>query len=303
MKTVKTILHESKQVSEYYNEYLQQMNFYFNNTRSGIFVRYFNIDMDTSIYEETTETTFDIYNVSTIKFNCYENTPVQQINPIQNTTADIGEMDGHRFDGNTSIIVYTIPRPRIHDVVSFYDPGNTTEFFRVIDISTPLNAVHSVNKVNWYSLSLEYAPIENLNKLKINKIFMYDQSKEQYLEKDEYISKINTLNKLSEFVPWIMSKYDYSREIYKIVELNDIIIRIKKRFGYNYNRLFEKLLYPWGYSKDQYYVDLSKFDISKQPVTKLLTDVYYNKVYINDNEFDKLVELITIENDTNKNIF
>jgi hypothetical protein len=300
---MKTILHEPQQIREYYSEYLKRMNFYFNTAKTGITVRYFNIAMDVSTYEEDIESTFDIYNVSNIQFNCYENTPVQQINPVQNTTADIGEMDGHRFDGDTTIVVYAIKRPRIHDVVSFYEPANITEYFRVVDISTPLNAVHSSDQVTWYSLMLEYAPIEDINRLKINKTFIYDQAKEQFIEKDDYVSKINTLNKLGEFVPWIMERYDHRREVYKVAELNDIVINIKRRFGYNYNRLFEKLLYPWGWTPEQYYIDMNKFDITKEPVVKLLTDIYYNTSYINDDEFDKLVELIDIEKETHKDIF
>ena len=54
--------------------------------------------------------------------------------------SDRNDLTGVKFDGATEITIYTIPNPKIGDIIIFpYHPNKSEEIFRVKNISTSLN--------------------------------------------------------------------------------------------------------------------------------------------------------------------
>lgn len=247
-----TSLHEPQLLQSYYEEFLKQINQYQNIQRTGIFVRYFNINVPQSIYEKTLESTLDIYSISEVRFDIYELTPVFFIAPIQNAAANIMDLDGQRVDGTSTVTLYTIKRPRIHDLVSFTHPIESGEIFRITGVRTATNLLHSSPNVNWFEADLDYAPLKDLNNLKVENRYVYDMSIEKNLSYDKYIEKLDWLNEVSALLQEAKQYYDIREDIYRIdrripIILNEVIILIKRYFNNNWYRLFDDYPSPYGY--------------------------------------------------------
>ena len=69
---MQSALYDPQSVQVYHNEYLRLINFYMNTKRPSTFIRYFNIDVDNSIYDDKLDATYDLYHVSNIKFNIFD---------------------------------------------------------------------------------------------------------------------------------------------------------------------------------------------------------------------------------------
>jgi len=59
-------LYDPQIVQSYHNEYLKLINFYMNTKRPSSFVRYYNIDIGASVYDDKLEATYDLYHVSSL---------------------------------------------------------------------------------------------------------------------------------------------------------------------------------------------------------------------------------------------
>jgi hypothetical protein len=68
----------------------------------------------------------------------------------------------------------------------FYGPIASGEIFRVRNFRTPINALHSEPKLNWFEIDLEYAPIKQPESLKYAQHYVYDLSQEKYIIYNEY---------------------------------------------------------------------------------------------------------------------
>ncbi len=242
-------------VSQYHKEYLSLINFYDNHKRPSSFIRYYNIDYDESIYQNTIESTFDLYKISEIKFDIYDFTPTYVLAPIVSSTVNAPEKTGQKYDGVTSIVTYTINVPRINDIVVFYRPISAGEIYRVSNIRTPINAYHSNPKLTWYEMDLEIAPIKDTSKLKISKHYIYDISKEAYHTYSEYQVKMDIVKKLNYYSKHLQSFYNYYYDLYCIDDLvpivpNLIINNLKNEIERKNNaeiRLFNELMKPYGF--------------------------------------------------------
>lgn len=259
-----TVLHDPNNVQDYHTEYLKLINYYQNVTRDAIFIKYYNINVPQSIYEQHIESSFDIYGVSEIKFDIYDLTPARHIQAISNRTSNVTDLKGTMLDGTTTISVYSLRRPRIHDVVVFYPPVKSGyekgEIFRVVNFTTPVNILHADPEVTHFELELEYAPLICVNELKINEHYVYDMTKEKYLSYQDYVAFIDQLNKVSALAAQLTDFFDINKDVYLTteerdsenvrllpVEVNEMIYYFKKHFHNEWKRVLENLKSPYGY--------------------------------------------------------
>ena len=262
-----THLHDAKLVQDYHTEYFRLINHYLNVTRNAVYVKYYNINNFDSTYHDKLDSTFDIYTISNINFDLYDLTPAFHIQPVQNRSANVTDLKGQMMDGTSTIVVYTLKRPKIHDVLTFYAPTEDSEIFRVVNVTTPTNAIHATPSVNFFELELEYAPIKDAKGLKMNKRYVYDISREQYVEYGEYTKYIQKLDRYKIILNKLLSLYDECNDLYQVGNLvplvtNEILILFKRCFYSDYKRLFEKYKYPFGYTDifpEQYYPNLISF--------------------------------------------
>lgn len=245
-------LYDPQAVQTYHNEYLKLINFYMNTKRPSSFVRYFNIDIDQSTYDDKLDATYDLYHVSNIKFNIYDFTPSYYLAPVLNAATNVPDLRGQMMDATSSIVVYSIESPRIHDLLMFYGPVQSGEIFRVTGIRTPVNAVHSDPSVRWFELELEYAPITTTQELKIISHFVYDLSDEKYITYKEYQDFTIRVKKCEDILNQLLVYYDIYNDLYQFnqlapIEVNEAIIFFKKFFAIKYKRIYEKYNLPYGY--------------------------------------------------------
>ena len=247
-------LYDPQTVQSYHNEYLKLINFYMNTKRPSVFVRYYNIDIDSSKYDEKLEATYDLYHISSIKFNVYDFTPSYYLAPVVNAAASVQDLRGQSMDATSSIVVYTIDAPRIHDLIMFYGPIQSGEIFRVSGLRTAVNAIHSDPNVKWFELELEYAPIRQsqIQDLELLNHYVYDMSNEKYVTYNDYYEFTQKITKLNEILTKISKYYDPFYDLYHFnqlapIEVNETLIFFKKQFSDKYKRLYEKYPMPYGY--------------------------------------------------------
>jgi hypothetical protein len=94
MENFKNILGESLQVSDYYTEYLQLINYYTNFKRKSIFVDYYN--MDTVLTESNDMKATEDKHFKSVKYNLYMSTPLintwSMVNNTINKTTGKGQL-------------------------------------------------------------------------------------------------------------------------------------------------------------------------------------------------------------------
>ncbi len=249
---MQSALYDPQIVQTYHTEYLRLINYYMNTKRPSTFVRYFNIDIDHSTYDDKLDATYDLYHVSDIKFNIYDFTPSYYLAPVLNAAVNTPDMGGQTMEATSSIVTYSIEYPRIHDLVMFYGPIRSGEIFRVSGLRTPVNAIHSDPSVRWFELELEYAPITQTDKLKILNHFVYDLTDEKYITYQEYKNFEALVTSCESIFNELINYYDSYYDLYKVdqyapVEVNEVIIFFKKLYAAKYKRIFEKYSLPYGY--------------------------------------------------------
>lgn len=245
---------DPQMVGQYHQEYLQLIKFYQNYKRPSIFIKYYNISFDNTSFDENTNAIYDLYTTSELRFDVYDLTPTFIMSPIINNTANVQDMGGQMFESITNCVIYSIKRPRINDIITFYNPIKSEEIYRVTNFKVPLNSLYSVgdSSLFFHELDLEIAPFKDINMLKTSNMFVYDLSEEQYIPKLDYINKINKLEKyntiLSKLTPFYNSVNDLYCVGYQIPLIaNQIIYQFKIKFQSNSNRLFEHIYAPYGY--------------------------------------------------------
>jgi len=288
---MQSALYDPQSVQVYHNEYLRLINFYMNTKRPSTFIRYFNIDVDNSIYDDKLDATYDLYHVSNIKFNIFDFTPSYYLAPVVNAAANVPDLRGQMMDATSSVVVYSIESPRIHDLVMFYSPVGSGEIFRVTGMRTPVNAVHSDPNVRWFELELEYAPIKTTQELKILNHFVYDLSEEKYITYNEYQNFTLGIKTCETILDQLKVYYDSYSDLYQVnqlapVEVNEAIIFFKKLYAVKYKRIYEKYNLPYGYLDKMNFTQMYS-DVSSLPF------VMGNYTYHVYNLFTKTVDEYT----------
>ena len=210
------ILVEPNIVGDYYGEYLNLIKTYANNKRSSIFVKYFKINKEQSSYD-TTKATFDRFNESKIYYDIYDYTPLYNFGAIVNETAEQSDLAGQMIHSFSSAVVYTIEEPNVDDLIVIeYNPNTKTknEIFIVTNVRLSMAAKNTDIDANWYELTLENAPINDIHNIKINERFVYLSTKEQNIPHADYIVIVNEVNKLDSLLEDLKSSFDKSKELY-----------------------------------------------------------------------------------------
>jgi len=304
---LQSILHETKYVQDVYSEYLNFINRYQNLNRQGVFLKYYNIDLIESTYEKNIESTYDIYNISDIKFNLYEMCPAFFIQPLVNRVNNVSDVKGQFFDATSSVVLYTIKTPQINDLITFYNPVKSDEILRVNSISVATNSFYSPANLKWFELELEYAPVK-IENIKIREKYIYDLSLEKYIYYDTYVSKLSLFNNIIKKLDLLSIYYNSRYDIYKLNNivpniLNEIFIYLKKNYSNNFNRILDKYLLPYGYeSLNNVNLINNLLDIKKQNIIPYsLEYIYYDfntkeknrYVYKTGNiDFDNVIDII-----------
>jgi hypothetical protein len=238
-------------VSKLHEEYFRLINHYYNVKRNTFFVRYFNINKSLSTIEEDVKSTFDKFNVNGIVYDCYDYTPLFYIAQLTNDYIEDNETAGHIFAGNITVSTYTIKKPALDDLIMFaYPPYNKKEIMRITNIRTSIGSMYSTPEVNAFELTLEYAPIKDVDKLKIKNNYVYSLTEEKNLKLDDYVLLIKYLEKIETLLEQLKSQFDYDNELYRYediysydenLKLYNHLCRLK-----SYKRYFEKALFPYG---------------------------------------------------------
>ena len=242
------VLAETSLVEEIYQEYLTLVNYYKNIKRPSIFIRYLNVSVDNSIYDINLEGVFDRYN-SGVKYDVYDYTPMYYTSQVLNDPAANVDLTGQVFNGYLNVVTYTIAKPRIEDlIVLAYPPQGGGEIFRVSNVRASLNAINSTPTVNWNELTLEYAPLTEIEKLNLLNRYVYSLAEESYMFYDSFLTYIKQLEKLSSLFSLMQSSFNSSFEGYYY---NDVIPL------YENNIIYEFLTTMSKYAK--------YFETSKRP--------------------------------------
>jgi len=215
------VLVETDIVGQTYSEYLKLIDYYKNIKRPSIFGRYLNINVNNSVLDIAADTVFDRYN-SGVKYDIYDYTPFYYTSQVVNDVASNMDLKGQMFNGYLNVTTYSIDTPRIEDLVVFsYPPQKGVEIFRVSSIRTSINAMNSTPSLNWHELTLEYAPIIDIQNLNFLNRYVYSLAEERYMLYDKFLIYIKQLKKLSQLFKTMQSTFNSTYEGY--VDQNGII--------------------------------------------------------------------------------
>lgn len=208
------------QIEKYYEDYFKIINRYQDITRHSLFCLYLNINKDASTYRKDIDSTYTKHQ-SGVLYNSFDFTPVQSVEPISNTTQLDTTTVGYKFIGESRLVTYTIKTPQIGDLILFpYTTVNKNEIYRVKEISVPLNARND-DKNYFFQLSLEYAPIKNIEDVKILNSFVYLNNEGVHLSKIDYINFLKDISDLDLLLK--NTKFDPVSELYYFIQ-NDIML-------------------------------------------------------------------------------
>ena len=208
----RSLLSEPPTTGGYYDEYLGLINSYQNFKRKSVFLRYLNINVDSSEYKEKTEGTYDKHH-SGIIYDIYDYTPAYLTSQVVNRSANREDLNGLKFDGELEIVIYTIDTPRINDLIVFpYEPLKADEVFRVREVNTALSALHK--DVTHFRLTLEYAPLTTLTDLNYINMTVYSMIREENLPQTLYLRIIEQTRIINESFKIAAENFDEQTELY-----------------------------------------------------------------------------------------
>ena len=249
-----TVIQEPKLIAEQHAEYFRLINFYQNVKRPSAFVRYYNINLDLSPNDDLTKATYDLYTKTRTQFDLYELTPSFMVGAIQNSPNPVLEMKGIMIDSASTLTLYTIPNPRIGDLVTFYEPVKSDEVFKVSNIRLQLNSAYSSEPIRWFDVDLETAPItiNDLDSLVKNKHYVYDLTQEKNLEYSEYKKQIEWLEELKKELKKLQPYFVPEKDLYVVdgqiyEDINLLIYYAKTEYEKRWRRLFEEIKVPYGF--------------------------------------------------------
>lgn len=298
------VLNELILVEQYYEEYLSLINTYQNFNRQSVFCRYYNINRSFTTYAPGLDATYDYYD-SGISYDMYEYTPMFYASQVVNDSQDQVDLQGPMFLGNLNVIIYTIDEPSINDLLTFpYAPNTAPEIFKVTNIRVPINAKTSTQKLKWYELTLETAPIKDVNKLKINNRWVYSLNLQKYMMYHDFERMVKEFQILENSFKGINEQFDQKTELFyfhdsvtgqKVAPLAenavifDLIATVKEYF-----REFDTSWIPFGIEK--YGVEGNLDIVSGQKI-----DYLYHGAQLYDGGYDaKLGKIIVTTPDSSK---
>jgi len=201
-----------------------------------MFVRYYNVDKQMLNDSSTKSTVL----ASDRNYQIYEYTPALELDQI---TDSVQDSDGKfKFNAETSISIYTIQFPSIHDIVSFaYPPYTSAHAFRVKGITASLRELDV--GIQSYKLDLEYAKdVDFIDSLKITGHNVYAMFDEKYVRMELYTKIMKERAMIQSALDAIKPLFNSFYEVYGDVSSID-----------TYNNF--KLLQYLDSAKHQHYFD------------------------------------------------
>jgi len=246
-------------VEKYYDEYLALINTYHNFNRQSVFCRYYNINKSFSTYQAGTDATFDHYN-SGITYDIFDYTPLFYSSQVVNDGQDQSDLMGQMYLGNLNVVIYTIKEPCINDLITFpFAPNTASEIFKVSNIRVPINAKTSTQKLNWFELTLETAPISDVDKLKLTNRWVYSLNLQKNMYYQDFDKMLRELMAIEKYFETLNESFDQKTELFyftdpisheKIAPLAENAILADYLTTINgYFREFEAAWRPFGVDK------------------------------------------------------
>lgn len=238
------ILPETVYVENLYGEYISFVNRYQNLRRPSIFARYLNINKDASGYNKETKSTFDRYD-SGVQYDIYDYTPLFYTAQVLNEGQDTPDLKGQMFQGSLNLILYTIQEPRIEDLVIFNRPPQEgVEVFRVDHIRASINAMTSTPNANWFEVTLDYAPLVDLEKLNYLNHYVYSLPMQKNIFASDFKRMVEETELMNDLFYTLSSNYfDSNNELFFYIDDD----------GKKIEPLFEnKIIYQFLAYKNQY---------------------------------------------------
>lgn len=287
MNEYNNIYQEPVLTNDIYSEYLNLLKYYQNIKRQSIFVKYFNISETESIYNDDLSSTYDLYSNSNIKFDLFDLTPIYSIDPITNNSENSEDLDGQKMTGTTNIVIYTLDKPKINDLVEFYNPIKSGEIFKVKNITTPVNMIYSSHENKHFQLELEYAPIEMTSDLPISNRFVYDLFKEKNIEYNEYVEKIKIIKEIDQYINRLNKYFNKLKDCYTFNNIaplltNKLLYTLKLNID-KYKKTDEFILFYSPYGLLDY---ISDYDINSEFSDN---NRFYSTYNFNDNVKNKIL--------------
>lgn len=294
---MRNVLLEPSYVSQLYSEYLSHINKYHNLKRPSIFIRYLNINKQESIINTDLTSANNRFNSNGIVYDIYENTPIYYTSGVVNDIADESETTGERIVGNLSITTYTILEPNLDDIIVFpYSPLNiNNEIWRVNNIRSIVNAMYSNISVRWFELTLDYAPITNIDSLNFAKHFSYLLTEEKNIPIDIYKKMILYLQKLEYILSIFKSQFNERLELYSFnnqypLQPNYDIYKFLSINQNNFNRYFS-IKSPFGILNYSNYDQTIEITNNLNYSKKIVPNINYN--------VDNIIDILKFNGEVN----
>jgi len=272
---------ETVLIEQYHSEFFKLINYYQNLNRNSIFCRYLNINKFESSYNTDSDGTYDRFH-SGLRYDMYDYTPLYYTSQTSNDPLDQQDLAGQMIQGNLTLTVYTINNVSIDDIIVFsYNPQNEYEIFRVSNFRLVVNSKYSTPSVNWYELTLEYAPIIDYKKLSILNHYVYDLSLQKYLFLEDFKKTIAETKFLETIFASFKQYFDPFTELYFYISISGDKISPLKQNNIIYDFLSKINIY-----KNHFNYELKPFGVLK----------YAKDIFLNINEIPKLLQF-NIEKD------
>jgi len=274
---------ETALIEQYHSEFFKLINYYQNLNRNSIFCRYLNINKFESSFNQDTDGTYDRFH-SGLRYDIYDYTPLYYTSQNVNDPIDQQDLIGQMMQGSLTITVYTIKDVSIDDLIVFsYKPQNEFEIFRVSNFRIVINSKYSTPSVNWYEITLEYAPIINYKKLSLLNRYIYDLALQKYLFLDDFKKTIEETKKLEILFKEFKQYFDSFSELYFYISNGGNKIAPLKQNYIIYDFLSKVAVY-----KNHFNYELKPFGKFKYP----------ENIFLNIDTL-KSAELDNIDNDVN----
>lgn len=295
-------LHIIDTVNQHYRSYIDNLKRYSSISSSGLFIRYYNISQFNSDYNKITKATFDRFDFNSVYYDVYDYTPTKLISPSIMSLQYQPTTSGYRFDNNSRIIIYTIDRPNVNDIVELaYPPHSSEHVWRVKSFNT--NTTLAQNGFNMSELDLEYAPIirntssttpsnllSSIKTTASNRKAFFTPF-DRYLSSDTYVDMVNWIDKVNDLFDDSSSDYlfefDPHLELYKFAQhpdpaladplpvysyrVNQIVYDLVSRQR-DHARLFNNLKSPFGIKPGHDISGDSTISVTDQYTTNSIID-------------------------------
>jgi hypothetical protein len=245
-------------IEQYHSEFFKLINYYQNLNRNSIFCRYLNINKFESTFDTNTDGTYDKFH-SGLRYDVYDYTPLYYSSQSVNDLSDQQDLVGQMIQGNLTLTIYTIQNVSIDDLVVFsYNPQNDSEIFRVANFRLVINSKYSNPAVNWYELTLEYAPIVNYKKLFLLNQYAYDLTLQKYLFLDDFKKTIEETKIFESLFKQLKLFFDPQIELYFYISKSKTKIAPIKQ-----NIIIYNFLTKLNTTKNHFNFELKPFGIYK----------------------------------------